>query len=213
MKAATVGAPVLAVLSLLLVARCVAAQPTHSAADHLAVAQPAVTPVVTASGAAATFNATDVAWLQLLIPMTEQALPVLDAARGRTTDPRLLGLAARMGVEHRAQLRTLRDLLRRSGTPGVNVHEGHNMPGMVTPAELADGERAEGAGFDRFFTEHIGEYLRQSVLVAEGEKGSGADRDTKAFAAAMGRARAGELAQLTSDPAGPPSRTPAGTAR
>ncbi|MFC6577889.1 DUF305 domain-containing protein [Planomonospora parontospora] len=240
MRTSTVGAPVLAVVALLLVARCATADPPHPAAHsagypvaagsgsaaHPAVVDPgsAVDPVpapasgpgsgsapapgsgsgsapapgsVSAGTVPGAFNATDVAWLQLMIPMTEQTLDLLVSAPERAADPEVARLAAELDAGHRAQLRTLRGLLKRSGTPPVNVHEGHDMPGMVTPAELAAVNRAEGAAFDRLFTEHVGEYLRQSVQVARGEQGSGADRETRAFAAAMERARAGELTRLT----------------
>ncbi|GAT67851.1 DUF305 domain-containing protein [Planomonospora sp. ID91781] len=246
MRASAVGAPVLAVVALLLVARCATADPPHPAAHpagypvaagsgsaaHPAVADPgsAADPVpapasgpgsgsapapgsapalgsgsgsapapeaVSAGTVPGAFNATDVAWLQLMIPMTEQALDLLVSAPQRAADPEVARLAAELDAGHRAQLRTLRGLLKRSGTPPVNVHEGHDMPGMVTATELAEVNRVEGAAFDRLFTEHVGEYLRQSVQVARGEQGSGADRETRAFAAAVERTRAGELIRLT----------------
>ncbi|SDG29726.1 Uncharacterized conserved protein, DUF305 family [Sinosporangium album] len=199
MKPATVGLPVLAVLTLLLLARCVAAPSSHSAAGH-GWPPVAATSQSQAAPTSATYNATDVAWLQLIIPMTRQALPVFDAAPRRTSNPLIVQLAAQMGNEHRAQLRTLQSLLRRAGVPDVNMHAGHNMPGMVTIAELGDGTRTKDAAFDRFFTEHIGEYLRQSVSLAEGVQGAGADRDTKAFAVTVGRARAADLDRLTGAP-------------
>ncbi|MEZ0076401.1 DUF305 domain-containing protein [Planotetraspora sp. GP83] len=200
MRAATIGAPVLAVLTVLLVTRCVAAgTDAHSAAGHMPLhSNMTSAPTGTAPAGA---NATDVAWLQLMIPMTEQAVRLMEAAPSRTSNPRVTRLAAEMSAGHRTQLRTLRELLRRAGAPLTNVHEGHNMPGMVTATELKTVERTGDAAFDRLFTQHIGEYLRQSVLVAGGEQQSGADRDTTAFAATLAKSRAGDLAQLTGDAA------------
>ncbi|MCT9934826.1 DUF305 domain-containing protein [Planotetraspora sp. A-T 1434] len=199
MRAATIGAPVLAVLTVLLVTRCVAAGPdAHSAAGHM----PLHSNVTSApTGAPAGANATDVAWLQLMIPMTEQAIRLMESAPARTSNARIIRLAAEMSAVHLRQSRTLRDLLRRIGAPLTNMHEGHNMPGMVTAAELQSIEQVGDAAFDRLFTQHIGEYLRQSVLIAGGEQQSGADRDTTAFAATLAKARAGDLAQLTGDAA------------
>ncbi|MBG0814145.1 DUF305 domain-containing protein [Planomonospora sp. ID82291] len=195
MRPSTVGAPVLAAVALLLVARCTAADPP----PHPAAAHPV--PSSTAAGAVPdVFNATDVAWLQLMIPMTEQALDLLASAAERAADPEVARFAAETGAGHRIQLRTLRGLLKRSGTPPVNVHEGHDMPGMVTAAELAVLHRAQGAAFDGLFAGHIGEYLRQSVRVARGEQASGADRETRAFAGAVERTRAGELTRLAGLP-------------
>ncbi|GAA1267902.1 hypothetical protein Psi02_09780 [Planotetraspora silvatica] len=197
MRAVTIGAPLLAVITALLVARCVAAGPAQSVASHhhhpsggtSAVSTPATTP----SGS---FNATDVAWLQLMIPMTEQAIRLLDLAPDKTADPRITRLAESLSADHHAELRRLHGLLDRSGVPYVNVHEGHNIPGMVTTDELKVITEAEGPAFDRLFADHTRDYLKQSVLVAQGEQGSGADTDTKAFAAAMAKAHTGELTRL-----------------
>jgi len=204
MRAVTIGAPLLAVITALLVARCVAAGPAQSVASHhhhpqegtSAVSTPVSavsTPITTPSGS---FNATDVAWLQLMIPMTEQAVRLLDLAPDKTADPRITRLAESLSADHRAELRRLHGLLDRSGVPYVNVHEGHNIPGMVTTDELKVITEAEGAAFDRLFADHTRDYLKQSVLVAQGEQGSGADADTKAFAAAMAKTHTGELARL-----------------
>ncbi|MEU4833545.1 DUF305 domain-containing protein [Streptosporangium sp. NPDC023615] len=217
MRASVVGVPVLAVLTVLLISRCVAAGPTpHPAAGHhrhvpaTAVTSPRTSPLSPAalpgassgapSGGAATpsapFNATDLAWLQLMIPMTEQSVRLLELAPRKTSDPAVARFAAEAVSARRETLRGLRDLLRRAGVPQSREHEGHDMPGMTTPADFAALDRADGAAFDRLFTENAREYLTQSVLVAKGEGRSGADPATRAFAAATAEAHAGQLARL-----------------
>ncbi|MGC5016019.1 DUF305 domain-containing protein [Streptosporangium sp. DT93] len=209
MRASVVGVPVLAVLTVLLVGRCVAAEPApHSAAGHhrsgpaVAVTSPQTSPAPSGapSGGAATppasFNATDLAWLQLMIPMTEQSVRLLELAPRKTSDPAITRFAAEVVPARRATLRGLRDLLRRAGVPQSREHEGHDMPGMTTPADFAALERADGAAFDRLFTGNAREYLTQSVLVAKGEGASGADPATRTFAAATAKAHAGQLTRL-----------------
>ncbi|MER5323338.1 DUF305 domain-containing protein [Streptosporangium roseum] len=197
MKAATIGAPVLAALTVLLVARCAAAGPAaHPAAAHLpppAARETISAPARTTPGA---FNATDVAWLQLMIPMTEQMLRLLELVPEQTSNPRVTRLAARLGAGHRAELPRLRELLGRSGAPGVNVHEGHDMPGMVTAGDLRVLGRTTGAAFDRLLVEHIREHLEQGILVSRGEQGSGAEQAVRALAAVVERTRAAQLALL-----------------
>ncbi|GAA1019748.1 DUF305 domain-containing protein [Acrocarpospora pleiomorpha] len=171
----------IAVILSVLVAGC--AKP-----DPPAAAEPVVS---------STFNATDVAWLQLLIPMTEQALALLGSAPQRTSNAQVIQLAATMNGEHTAQLTQLRELLRRAGVPETDIHDGHDLPGIVTPDDLLIVNKTTGATFDRLFAEHVSDYLRQSVLVAKGEQTSGADRETKAFAVTMAKARTDELAELT----------------
>ncbi|GAA4585968.1 hypothetical protein GCM10023194_30450 [Planotetraspora phitsanulokensis] len=200
MRAGTIGAPILAVVTVLLVTRCLAAGPAaHS--SHLAAQAQAVQPIPGGAPAPAvassdSFNATDVAWLQLMIPMTEQAVRLFDLALDKTSNPEIVSLSKTLGAAHRAELEHLHRLLDRSGIPYVNVHEGHNMPGMVTAADLEAINAADGAAFDRLFAQHARDFLRQSVLVAQGEQDQGADADTKAFAATMAEAHAGELTGL-----------------
>ncbi|MFI6512702.1 DUF305 domain-containing protein [Streptosporangium sp. NPDC050855] len=209
MRASVVGVPVLAVLTVLLISRCVAAGPeSHPAAGHhragpaAAVSSPlpSTAPSGTPSGGATTpagsFNATDLAWLQLMIPMTEQSVRLLELAPGKTSNPAITRFAAETVPARRATLKGLRDLLRRAGVPQSREHEGHDMPGMTTPADFAALDRADGPAFDRLFTGNAREYLTQSVLVAKGEGRSGADPATKAFAAATAKAHTDQLARL-----------------
>ncbi|RCG31801.1 DUF305 domain-containing protein [Sphaerisporangium album] len=201
MRAAIAGVPVLVVLCVLPIASCA---PGSDAGGPLAVAAeaPSRTTGPLADGrpgdGTRTANATDVAWLQLAISMTGQALRLLGSVRDRTSDPALIRAAARMSEAHRAQLGRLRELLRATGVPESDEHEGHDIPGVVTADDLAVLGRAQGPAFDRLFARHIGEYLRQSVLVAAGERTSGADPEIKIFAAALSRARTADLAQLPS---------------
>jgi uncharacterized protein (DUF305 family) len=197
MRAVTIGAPLLAVITALLVARCVAAGPAQSAVSHHHHSREATSQVSTPSATpSGSFNATDVAWLQLMISTTEQAVRLLESAPDKTADPRITRLSKSLSADHRAELQRLHDLLDRSGVPYVNVHEGHNIPGMVTTDELTAIAEAKGAAFDRLFAEHTRDYLKQSVLMAQGEQASGADADTKSFAAAMAKAHADELTRL-----------------
>ncbi|MFI6802946.1 DUF305 domain-containing protein [Streptosporangium canum] len=207
MKAATIGVPVLAALTVLLVARCVAAGPAvHPAAAH--PSPPAVreshpsppaaretvsTPAGTTPG---TFNATDVAWLQLMIPMTEQMLRLLELTPEQTANPRVTRLAARFVAGHRAELPRLRALLGRSGALGTNVHEGHDMPGMVTAEDLRVVGRATGAAFDRLLVDNLREHLEQGILVSRGEQDAGAEQAVRELAATIERTRTAQLALL-----------------
>ncbi|WP_214104578.1 DUF305 domain-containing protein [Acrocarpospora catenulata] len=161
----------------------------------------AAVPPPAPSAAVSSYNATDVAWLQLLIPMTEQAVRLFDTVPERTGNPQVVEVARVMRGDHQSQLERLRELLRRSGNAETDIHDGHDLPGMVTPDDLVILGKVKERAFDRLFAVHVSEYLRQSVLVADGEQNSGADPDTKEFAASMARSRQDELGKLPrSDP-------------
>ncbi|GGP71302.1 DUF305 domain-containing protein [Saccharothrix coeruleofusca] len=133
------------------------------------------------------FNPTDTAWLQLMIPMNEQALPALDLA-----PPELAGFAAAVKESHQRELVHLRRLRAEAGLPDTNLHAGHQMPGLVTEADLA-ALRLSPSGLAGELREH----LDQSALVARGELDAGANQAVKDLAAAVSSARTAQLAELS----------------
>ncbi|MGW4113194.1 DUF305 domain-containing protein [Actinosynnema sp. NPDC004786] len=138
------------------------------------------------SASASPFNPTDSAWIQLMIPMNEQLLPALALA-----PPPLAAFAAELDASHRAELGRLKRLRERAGLPEDNVHAGHQMPGLVSEADLA-GLRMDPSGLPAKLREH----LDQSASLARGEQESGADPETRELAASIAAARAGQLARL-----------------
>ncbi|GJF31290.1 DUF305 domain-containing protein [Kitasatospora sp. NE20-6] len=165
----------------------------------MAVARPGGGPAAPAAGAtasAAPFNPTDVAWLQLAAPMTEQAVHLAGLVTARSASPELRALADTVTRGDTADLGRLRALIAQAGASGANPHEGHDMPGMTTAAEYAAVEQEQGAAFDRLATTHLREYLEQSVHLAEAESTAGSRPDVRALAADIRRNRTAELGGL-----------------
>jgi hypothetical protein len=98
------------------------------------------------------FNATDTAWILLMIPMTERAQLLTDLVPSHTADPALTVLAAKTGSALRDDLRRLRAVLQLSGVPDTHPHEGHNMPGMVSLGTLRKAAATNGQAFDQILT-------------------------------------------------------------
>ncbi|MET9555688.1 DUF305 domain-containing protein [Streptomyces sp. NPDC006645] len=153
-------------------------------------ATPTGTPVSTPSGA------TDAAWIQLMTPMNEGAVELLTMAADRSTDPGLRGWATDLAAAHRAELDRMRPLLKRLGLPATNVHEGHEMPGMVTPGDLAQARAAKGAAFEKVLVVQIREHLEHSARVSRSEVDAGSEAAAKKLAAALVESRADELDAL-----------------
>jgi uncharacterized protein (DUF305 family) len=158
------------------------------------VAAPPAAPGPSAAGPG--WNPTDVAWLQLMIPMDERVLRLVALAPGRSADPAVRAAAARVAASGPAELARLRALLRASGVPEVDVHAGHDLPGMVARADLARAPGLRGPAFDRLLRAGLRDYFSQSVTVARGELTNGASAPTKALAAAFVAGRTEELARL-----------------
>ncbi|WSA64372.1 DUF305 domain-containing protein [Streptomyces microflavus] len=131
-----------------------------------------------------------------MTPMNEKALALLTLAADRATEPRLRAFATRLHSGQEAELGRLRPLLARMGLPDTDVHAGHDMPGMVTEADLEAARAAEGAAFDRLFLTGIRDHLRHSAQVSRSEITAGARADAKQLAAALVTAREAALTEL-----------------
>lgn len=178
---------------LLLLAGCSApADSGHPAAP--APSASATASATTAAGAPA--DPTDAAWAQLMTPMNEQAVVLLTLAGQRAADPRVRRWAAGLRTAQNAELARLRPLLADMGLPDTNVHEGHDMPGMVTEPDLERARAVEGRAFDRLLTTLIRDHLRQSAQVSRSETESGTRPDARRLATALVSAREAELAEL-----------------
>ncbi|ADJ46323.1 hypothetical protein AMES_4498 [Amycolatopsis mediterranei S699] len=132
------------------------------------------------------FNPTDVAWLQLVVPMTENALTAARLAPEHTASAAVRSAAeACSGPQDRllTRLRAVRD---RAGLPAGDVHSGHRMPGMVTAADLVALRTEQGSGFDRRLVALLRAHAAQLVVLARGEQASGADAETRELAREVG---------------------------
>ncbi|GAA4103606.1 DUF305 domain-containing protein [Nonomuraea soli] len=223
-RAVTVAAPlVLLGLAAALVGGCLArSEPSVRHAHHPAVAPgptALTSPGAIVSGSPAPggaspaparplpsgrLNPTDLAWLQLMIPMDERVIPLLDLGAAKAHTPAVRRMARHLRDAHHAELDRLRRALAATGLAAANPHAGHDMPGMITASELQRLRTTAGPAFDTLFTRHLDAHLRQSLSVTRSEQLSGHDPDVKALAAAVERARATQLAALP-----PVERSPA----
>ncbi|MBE1486344.1 DUF305 domain-containing protein [Plantactinospora soyae] len=201
MRARVVVVPSTAMLVVvLLVAACAGSAPPPTSVPGTAASPVPATPGPAAqtgtTSSSGPFNVTDVAWLQLTVAMHERVLPMLDLVPAQTVEPALRRLAARVRDTHRADLALSRKLLDSAGAPKTNPHEGHDMPGMVTAAELSALGTAGDAEFRRLFSQHLRAHLEQATRVARAEQTSGAEPTTTALAAAIVRTGTTYLNQL-----------------
>lgn len=145
------------------------------------------------------FNATDRAWIQLMIPMNEQMLPLLELARDRAADPRLKQQADQIRGSHLTELEALRHLRDLAGIPAGNVHAGHVMPGLIATAELDSIGAAAGVGFDQLYAASLRVHLQQTEQLARSQQQAGAHSGCKAVAGSIVEARQRQLGELSKE--------------
>jgi uncharacterized protein (DUF305 family) len=142
------------------------------------------------------FNATDLAWIELMIPMDNQLLRVLDLAQKQASTPALRGFATQVAAGHRAEVAQLTAIRTRSGLPIRNPHEGHDMPGMMTEPEIDALGKLSGPAFDRNFTKNLEEHLEQTTLLARSIANAGKDPETRKLGTTLIAGRTAQLKHL-----------------
>ncbi|MGV9362358.1 DUF305 domain-containing protein [Amycolatopsis sp. NPDC003731] len=145
---------------------------------------------------AAAVNPTDVAWLQLVVPMTENALAAARLAPDHTASTRVRSAAGEITGPQERLLGRLRAVRDRAGLPASDVHSGHRMPGMVTAADLVALRSERDAAFDRRLIALLRAHAAQLVVLAGGEQANGADAQTRELARDVGAEAAKEAALL-----------------
>ncbi|GIJ57803.1 DUF305 domain-containing protein [Virgisporangium aurantiacum] len=180
-------------------AALVAAAVTLPALAAFHLWRPAPSPRAAASASAAPspgLRGTDAAWLSLMIAMNESTLILLERASTRVTDPHLATFVTTLVASHRAELAELLGIANRQNVLITNEHEGHELPGIVTPADLARIEASAGTAFDDAVRECLREHLEQGARLAGSEQRAGKDDETRRFAVRIEQARKADLARM-----------------
>jgi uncharacterized protein (DUF305 family) len=146
------------------------------------------------------FNPTDIAWLQLTVPMTENAVTAAHLAADHAASPAVRSAASALEPSQDGFLTRLRTVRDQAGLPASNVHSGHQMPGMITDADLVALRTSRGGDFDQRLVALLRAHSKQIVVLAKGEQTSGADPATQALARDLAAAatREGEVLDRTS---------------
>ncbi|MFF5231623.1 DUF305 domain-containing protein [Dactylosporangium sp. NPDC000521] len=164
------------------------------------VEQPQAVKATTTAPATTDFGGTDIAWVQLMIPMDEQLLPVLDLAKQRSADPKLVQLAGELHTRYTGEIQQLKTLRTRAGLDETNPHAGHRMPGLVDTDSLAAIGGTSGAEFDRKVAECLREHLTQLASLARSELTNGTSAAVKDLAQQVEASRTAGLTRLPGAP-------------
>ncbi|WP_410670327.1 DUF305 domain-containing protein [Amycolatopsis sp. cmx-4-68] len=135
---------------------------------------------------ASPFNPTDVAWLQLVVPMTENAVAAARLAPDHAASGPVRTAAGSVVASQERLLVRLKAARDRAGLPAADVHSGHRMPGMVTTADLVALRTGRGPEFDQRLVALLRAHAAQLVVLAKGEQTSGADAGTRELAGEVG---------------------------
>lgn len=135
----------------------------------------------------------DVAFMQGMIGHHAQAVTMTALVAGRSTHPQLVLLAERITVSQQDEIALMRRWLEERQQPvpatdehaahaGQAAHGAHQMPGMLTPAQLDSLSAASGTTFDKLFLQYMIQHHEGAlIMVAQLLAAPNAARDPMLF--------------------------------
>ncbi len=154
-------------------------------------------PAATASDGAVVANGADVMFAQMMIPHHQQAVEMSDLAPGRSSDPELTSLAAKIKAAQAPEIATMSGWLTAWGRPThMPATMGHGMPGMVSAADMAKLRAASGREFDRLYATFMIAHHEGAIDMAETELADGTNADAKALAQQIITSQRAEIAEM-----------------
>ncbi|WP_067464743.1 DUF305 domain-containing protein [Actinomadura macra] len=145
------------------------------------------------------FNATDVMFLQMMVPHQGQGVRLVRLARGRPVRPEVATLAA--AIES-TQLREVKDMAarlrewRRPPTAPAHAHAAHGGMPVTPQAELDALDRTPADRFERAFLNLLIAHQDDAVQMARMETGGGQDAWTRRLAENVDRSRSAQITRM-----------------
>jgi uncharacterized protein (DUF305 family) len=153
----------------------------------------------------------DIQFIQGMIAHHAQAITMARMAPTHGAQPAIRVLAERIDVSQKDEIDFMQRWLKARGqtVPDANAHAAHSgmdmpgmpalMPGMLTPEQMAQLEKATGAEFDRLFLtfmiqHHLGALTMVEQLFAS--HGAAQDDDVFKFASDVGADQSSEIGRM-----------------
>ncbi|GAA3350900.1 DUF305 domain-containing protein [Amorphoplanes nipponensis] len=144
-----------------------------------------------------TYNAIDVAFVQMMIAHHRQAVEMAQLAPERAGGTGLRALAARISAAQGPEITWLQRWLRERKLAETDPgHDHSTMPGMQTPADLTALAAARGAEFDRRFVTMMTAHHRGAIQMAGDVLQGGSDQLLRETANEMAVEQGSEIRRM-----------------
>ncbi|MCG5220029.1 DUF305 domain-containing protein [Streptosporangium soli] len=153
---------------------------------------------ITAPAEATAHNGADIRFSREMIPHHLQMIELAELVESRTTDPFVVETAEKVTAGANEELDQMTGWLKLWNVPPptAEAHEGHSMPGMLTPGEIAMLEKSSGATFDRLWLRLVSRHLGHGVEMAERALATGRHTPTTMLAGKVVTAEREEIEQI-----------------
>ena len=145
------------------------------------------------------YNDTDVMYLQMMVPHTEQSRQIAQLAARHQPRAEVAMLAAAIDATEADEVTALAGWLRTWGQPATaptDAHAAHGgMPG-TSAGEIAIVDRTTGADFEHRFLDMLIAHQDDAVQLARMELAGGTDPAVRNLAVQVDRSRSAEIQQM-----------------
>ena len=154
-------------------------------------------------GQPAAHNAADVAFARNMLPHHQQGVELAAMVPAHTANPDLRVIAAHIGADQQAEIRTLNLLLAQwheQAHPEGEEHADHQgmpMMGMVDQSTIDELQSLDGAAFDTLWTKSMIGHHQGAVKMAQDEIANGQSADAIHVATLIVEAQQREIATMT----------------
>lgn len=140
----------------------------------------------------------DVRFSQEMIPHHRQTIQLADLVDGRSEDPYVRDLAAKIKEDESHDIDLMSGWLRSWDVevPPENDRAVHDMPGMLSATQISSLERRSGAAFDKLWLSVLGKHLNSGVQMAQVVIALGRHRPTTQLAEKMVTAQRAQIAEI-----------------
>lgn len=180
-----------ALLASALVLGACAGSPASTSTPSPVVSAQESNPAITAE-----VNASDLMFVEMMIPHHEQAGEMALLAPTHGANPEVLALAAKIASAQGPEIEQMRAMLDRWGVSEMMSHTGHQMDGMVSASGLKDLDEASGAEFDRLFLTYMIGHHEGAIAMAQDPLVNGDDAELNALLKAIVSAQNAEIEQM-----------------
>ncbi|MGC0423210.1 DUF305 domain-containing protein [Embleya sp. AB8] len=144
------------------------------------------------TAATASFGDADVMFAQMMIPHHEQAVEMARQAPTKAADPEVKRLAATIEAAQAPEIALMKGWLTAWAKP-LAAPMGHDMTGMMSPADMQAFGNATGPDFDRHFLELMIVHHEGAITMARSELTQGTNPEARRLAQAIESSQAEEV--------------------
>jgi uncharacterized protein (DUF305 family) len=149
----------------------------------------------------ADFNAADVMFLQMMLPLHAQGLELTGLAKERAVEPAVRDVAEELDAVQREESETMKGWLTEWGQPtevdaDPGAHAHHGGLHQTSPAEIAALRSTPDSEFDTAFLNLMTGHLHNSVELTKSELEGGGNEEAKELATTIRESRAKEISRL-----------------